>query len=35
MTVRAWCGIAINSDCLRLDVTWSGISYTQEGQQTI
>ena len=30
MTVHARCGIAIYSN-----VTWSGTSYTQEGQQTI
>ena len=35
MTVRARCGIAIYSDYLRLYATWSGISYTHEGQQTI
>ena len=35
MTVRAQCGIAIYSDYLRLYATWSGISYTHEGQQTI
>ena len=34
MKVRARCGIAIYGDCLRLDVTWSGIPYT-EGQQTM
>ena len=33
--VLAWCGIAIYRDCLRLDVTWSGIFYTHIGQQTI
>ena len=30
MKVRARCGIAIYKDCLRLDVTWSGISYTHQ-----
>ena len=29
MKVRAWRGIPIYGDCLRLDVTWSGISYTR------
>ena len=34
MKVRARCGIAIQGDCLRSDVTWSVILIHQ-GQQTI
>ena len=29
MKVRAWRGISVHGDCLRLDVTWSGTSYTR------